>query len=382
MEDAAGIHAAIINYVFLYGPNTAAGQLQQRGTALPRPTPTPGWERPRRSRGGFASLTGPVRGGQRGTGQESFHAAAPQRQGRAGGWGGPRCAAGPQFAKHHPELPQQRPCSSRPPPGVPRPELAAGRPRSSCPQQRWRLSQPGAPRPNQRRLPAAQQLLALNQDGRLPAPRGLAERADAGAAASKEAGAAGASRRAARAAGRPEEGAGRLLTTWRPLAAPREEEAEGAAAAGGGRSPAPRGPAPARSRGHTPGGRLAPCPAPCPSSGGKVGPGPAGAAPRGRTEGPGAVTGRGGEAGEGARGARGCCGLRVSGAGPRGKGRVLPGGGPAAVPAAPSRSGLWASPTQIPRPGGEAAGWGHSAVSEPASLHPADECCCELSKPK
>ncbi|KAM6337850.1 A-kinase anchor protein 10, mitochondrial-like isoform 10-T13 [Alca torda] len=51
-----------------------------------------------------------------------------------------------------------------------------------------------------------------------------------------EAGAAAASRHARRAAGRPEEGAGRLLTTWRPVAPPREEEAEGEAAAGGGRS--------------------------------------------------------------------------------------------------------------------------------------------------
>lgn len=66
--------------------------------------------------------------------------------------------------------------------------------------------------------------------------RGLAGLPDARAAMLSEAGAAAASRHAWRAAGRPEEGAGRLLTTWRPLAPPREEEAEGEAAAGGGRS--------------------------------------------------------------------------------------------------------------------------------------------------
>lgn len=153
MEDAAGIHAVIINYVFLYGPNTAAGQLQRRGTALPRPTPTPRWERPRRSRGGFASLTGPVRGGHRETGQESFHAAAPQRQGRAGGWGGPRPAAGPQFAKHHPELPQQRPCSSRP--------------RLLSPSPRWPQGAPG-PALNKDGASARQAPLALTKDGSRP----------------------------------------------------------------------------------------------------------------------------------------------------------------------------------------------------------------------
>lgn len=113
-----------------------------------------------------------------------------------------------------------------------------------------------------------------------------------------------------------------MLTTWRPLAAPREEEAEGAAAAGGGRSPAPRGPA--RCPLPRPHPRRPPRPLPGAmsffrrkGSAGTAPRAPAGAAPRGRAEGPGA------EAGEGAPGRAGL--LRVCGAGRR---NGAPGAGP------------------------------------------------------
>lgn len=116
---------------------------------------------------------------------------------------------------------------------------------------------------------------ALSQDGR-PAPRigGPPEGGGSGRIPARSA------RR------RPEERAERLLTTWRPLAPPREEEAEGEAAAGGGRRLIHREPGslPASPRPFLPppGGRLAPSPAPCPSSGGKVRAGGGGRAANGR----------------------------------------------------------------------------------------------------
>lgn len=123
---------------------------------------------------------------------------------------------------------------------------------------RPRLTPPGVPAMikdghNPSNLPRAvdpRELLALIQDGRRDSRIGWCARA----AMLSEAGAAAASRHARRAAGCPEEGAGRLLTTWRPLAPPREEEAEGEEAAGGGRSLIHREPG------------LLPSPPPSPSS--------------------------------------------------------------------------------------------------------------------
>lgn len=132
-----------------------------------------------------------------------------------------------------------------------------------------RLTPPCAPRPDQRwpPCPALAPHAPCPHPTWRPRPPPLADGRDAGAAMLSAA----ASRRAARAA-LPEAGAGPVLTTWRPRAPPREEEAEGAAAAGGRSSLIHRTRRavlpPAFPR---PGGRLAPSPALCPSSGGKVG---------------------------------------------------------------------------------------------------------------
>lgn len=155
---------------------------------------------------------------------------------------------------------ETRPLRDAPPPSPPPPPGRA----ALRPQPRWhRAPPPRPPCPLPRWPPRAADWRAARGRGQRPHPGTLR----------------------APPAGR-ESGAERLLTTWRPLAPPREEEAEGEAAAGGGRrlihrepGSLPASPCPFLP---PPGGRLAPSPAPCPSSGGKVRAGGDGRAANGR----------------------------------------------------------------------------------------------------
>lgn len=127
------------------------------------------------------------------------------------------------------QIAAERPQNVSSRPSCPHPRWPTAPHSSRCPSHDQRWPQPLQPPP---RAVDPRELLALIQDGRRDSRIGWSARA----AMLSEAGAAAASRHARRAAGCPEEGAGRLLTTWRPLAPPREEEAEGEEAAGGGRS--------------------------------------------------------------------------------------------------------------------------------------------------
>lgn len=166
MEDAAGIHAVIINYVFLYGPNTAAGQLQQRGTALPRPTPTPGWERPRRGRGPCATpgarpgplVAAPPSQGpcEAGSGERDRNRSTQPLPSAKGG----RVAGEGRVLLPGLSLPSTTPSS-------PSSGRAAAAPRLLSPSPRWPQGAPG-PALNKDGASARQAPLALTKDGSRP----------------------------------------------------------------------------------------------------------------------------------------------------------------------------------------------------------------------